>query len=200
MSTDILTLTEAKKALAIDTNFSENDSLIQTYIEAISARLDDECGPIVQRTITQETHSGGKNTIYLYKRPVASITTLTEYDGTTPTVLTAHTNSTQTSDQYLLESNKGTIRRMDSGTPTLFIEGYNNIVVTYVAGRYASTSEVTEKFKLAASITLAHIWRSEQGMSSDAFGGYDSGSFSTFTLPKRAMDVLGTSTQKFEIA
>ena len=41
MSTDILTIDEAKQALAQDSLDSSNESLLATYITAISRRLDE---------------------------------------------------------------------------------------------------------------------------------------------------------------
>lgn len=195
MSTDVITLNEAKQALAIEETFSETNTLLAGYIQAISEKLDDTCGPIVKRTITSELHDGGTTKIYLNYRPVASLTTITEYDGTTGQVLTAHTNASQTNNQYLLDGNRGTIRRMETGDLTEFACGLKNIDVTYIAGRFDTTSDVDFRYKLAAQITLAHVWRSEQGMSTDEFGSY-----STFILPKRAIDVLGNAVQQFEVA
>ena len=54
----------------------------------MSRRLDRLCGPIVQRTITDEVHPGGCPSIRVRHWPVASFTTVTEYDATTPAVLT----------------------------------------------------------------------------------------------------------------
>ena len=51
------------------------------------------CGPIVQRTITDEVHPGGCPSIRVRHWPVASFTTVTEYDATTPTVLTRGTST-----------------------------------------------------------------------------------------------------------
>ena len=60
--------------------------------------------------------------------------------------------------------------RRSGKTDYSFPTGRANIVVTYVAGRYSSTLTVDDRFKRAAFITLAHLWRREQGMGTVTFG------------------------------
>lgn len=64
-STDILTLGEAKAALATNQDFNDSDALLNGYITAISKRLDEVCGPIVTRTITDELYDGYGNSFWL---------------------------------------------------------------------------------------------------------------------------------------
>jgi len=200
MSTDLLTLGEARSALAIDQTFAGSDDLLRTYISAISKRLDEACGAIVQRTITDELYDGG-STIWLKTKPVASVTTVTEYDGIVPTVLTRQTNTTEPSDGYVLEPTKGKLIRTSSGTKTIFEPGLQNIKVTYVAGRYTTTATVDPLFKIAAQSFLAHVWKMNQGMGTSTYGDYDGGfAVITYALPNRVKDLLGSEIQTPSIA
>lgn len=200
MSTDILTIDEAKQALAQDSLDSSNESLLATYITAISRRLDEVCGPIVNRTITAEKQNGGSHLIFLKYRPVYSVSAVREYDGTTSTVLTAHTNTSQTDNQYLLDTVQGTMERMDSGTCSYFTYGKKNIEIDYVAGR-GTQANIPSLFKVAAQSFLAHVWKMNQGMGTSTYGDYDGGTaIVTFALPNRVIDLLGAEIQQGPIA
>ena len=48
-----------------------------------------------------------------------------------------------------------------------------------------------ERFKQAAAITLAHIWRSEQGSGNQTFGAAEVPAFGpTFSIPNRALELI----------
>lgn len=200
MSTDLLTLSEAKQGLAQDELFADKDTLLAGYIGAISKRLDEVCGPIVQRTITDELYDGGSY-IWLKSKPVASISSVIEYDGTTATTLTRQTNTVEPSEGYILHPTRGKLTRTISGLPTNFCSGLQNIKITYVAGRYTTTATVDPLFKIAAQAFLSHVWKMNQGMGSNTYGDYDGGqAIITFALPNRVKDLLGTEIELPQIA
>jgi len=200
-STDILTLAEAKEGLVQDSLSSSNDTTLANYITAISKRLDEVCGPIVNRTVTAEKYNGGDHLIFLKTYPVYSVSAVREYSGTTSTVLTAQTNSSHANNQYLLDTQKGVMERMDNGSCGYFAYGKKNIEIDYVAGRYATTQAVIPLFKIAAQSFLAHAWKMNQGMGSSTYGDYDGGpAIVTFALPNRVKDLLGTEIQPGTIA
>jgi hypothetical protein len=200
MSSDLLTLSEAKTALAQDELISDNDTILATYIGAISRRLDEVCGPIVQRTLTDELYDGG-STIWLKYKPVVSVSSVIEYDGTTATTLTQQTNSVEPSEGYVLHKERGKLTRTVSGFPAYFEGGLQNIKVTYIAGRYTNTTTVAPLFKIAAQAFLAHVWKMNQGMGSNTYGDYDGGiSVVSFALPNRVKDLLGDEIEMPQIA
>lgn len=176
-STDVLTFLEAKRAVNLDTTNTDGSELLTTLITAVSTQLDELCGPVVNRTITTETHDGGSTMILLRYLPVSSITTVTEYSGTIATTLTAETNTTKTTSNYL---HVGTTGRLASGRvvrrsnncDATFAIGRRNIEVTYVAGRAATTAAVPAKFKQAAAMMLRNVWVSEQASGSETFGAF----------------------------
>jgi hypothetical protein len=101
---------------------------------------------------------------------VASVTTLTEHQGTTPLTLTVEAVTTSPSNGFLLDTSLGKVVRRAGKRDWWFPSGRGNVVVTYVAGRYASTLEVDQRFKRAALITLRNLWSREQGMGTVTFG------------------------------
>lgn len=186
---DLLTLAEARAAVSIDASDTSQDSGLALYNTAVSERLDEICGPVVQRTVTSELHDGGRHWIQLYFRPVASVTTATEYVGTTGTTLTAESNASKPASAYMLETRTGIVRRRASGGDSRFAIGRQNIALTYSAGRYATTAVVGERFKLAAQIMLSHIWRVERGGGNQTFGEFVP-SGSSFAVPNRVLELL----------
>lgn len=164
---DVLTLAEAKSALNI-TN-SDQDTEVAIYITAVSRRLDDLCGAIVKRTITDEEYPGGLPQIALRHAPASdtattTVSAVTEYSAGTAQALTAETLTASTSYDYAIDASTGILTRRSTWTDSTF--GNQRVKVTYAAGRYATTAAVDPKFKLAASIMLIHLWRSGQGFGS----------------------------------
>lgn len=166
-TTDVLTQAEAQRILGVE---SKPESLAR-YVSAVSAQLDQLCGPIVTRTVTAEAHSGGVEVISLKYRPVSSVTSVTEYAGTVSTTLTAESNTAKTAANYYLDAADGTIRRRYNGSDWVFADGRGNVVVTYVAGRAATTAAVDAKFKAAAAMMLRNVWIGEEASGSETFGG-----------------------------
>lgn len=154
---DLLTLTEGMEAIAMTGSGANHEDQVAQAITGISARLDDICGPVVIRTITDELHyPNGSPLIFPNYQPVSSLTTVTEYQSGTGTVLTAE--DFDTSGDYLLTS-EGFISRQSGFAQTRW---YGNAVkVTYTAGRYASTATVGAKWKVAASAILRRWWARE---------------------------------------
>lgn len=191
-TTDIVTIAEARNYLG---GSNADPTLLAAWITAASDAIDDLAGPVVQRTLTAELHNGGVQRVALKFRPVASVTSVTEYwyDGTSVT-LTAETVSSKPAAGYLIDLSLGHVWRRNAGVPYTFEPGLRNVSVTYVAGRYASTSVVAPRFKTAALMQLAHLWRSEHGT---AAGSFDQTATtpSGFAIPNRVVELLGSEVQ-----
>lgn len=183
---DVLSETEARRAVKVAD--SSYDDRLSSLVTAVSTRFDELCGPIVQRTVTAERHDGGCTTIFPRMAPVAAWTTVTEYQGTTATTLTAESPGSAPANGYLWQSTTGELVRRSSGYPALFASTF--VVLTYTAGRFATTGAVESRFKEAVSITLAHIWRTESGSGNQTFGADSEFRFSSFSVPNRAMELV----------
>ena len=142
-----------------------DDEFIGIWVPAISRRIDELCGPVVKRTITDERHDGGRHVIRLRHVPISSVTTVTEYDGTAATVLAEETNETKPDDAYLVDGGRydRDLRRRSGESDVNFAVGRRNVEVTYEAGRYADTASVDPKFKMTAAAILRRLWSREAG-------------------------------------
>jgi hypothetical protein len=186
----IATLAEARAQLQIiDTDVSQ-DTVIQAYLDAISPMIDEKANECVdQRTVTEDydlsdpqlasTYSAGfrwTNTLWLRKRPVISLTSITNVNnGFTWTVGNLRVRS------------DGRVRVM-SGTGL-----YGYISVVYVAG-YAV---VPANYKQAALIILQHNWESRRGVGqvqSGVMGIGEQISPGSFSIPPKAYEWLGPPT------
>lgn len=167
-------------------------------VTAVSRRLDRLVGPIVQRTVTDEAHDGGWPSIFLRHHPNVSITTLTEYAGTVATVLTAETVGTVPVDAYrttpyshdpALLGNE--VVRRSGGADARFPSGRGNVVVTYVAGRSATTAAVDDLYKEAAVLILKNHLRTRQP-NIDAIGDLEDARPITpgFEIPNMVRELL----------
>ena len=189
---DLVTLNETKAALRL-TAGPEQDLLLTAWITAVSLRVDDLCRPVVVRTLTDELHDGGGNWLAPLYTPISSVTSLAEYDTAgTATTLSAEDYDTKPADAYLIDGRQ--IRRRASGSDAYFASGRRNLRITYVAGRYATTSTVSEQFKRAAVIILGHMWRDQHGTGTQAFPTAQGDLVivgAGWAIPRAARDLLG---------
>lgn len=189
---DLLTLTEAKTAIGTTIAATDLDTIIATYVTTVSRTLDANCGPLVTRTITNEAHNGGGYTIRLSYNPAASITTVTEYQGTTAVTITQQTPGTLPDNGYVLDTPSGYLYRVQGGADAYWYQGRNNIVVTYSAGRFASTSVVDARVKQAAGMLLRHLWAMQYGSGNVMFGEADIPAPIGFAIPNRVKELLAS--------
>lgn len=172
-ATDILTIDEARTAVNLGGQSSQ-DAQLGMFVSGITGRIDDLCGPVVIRTVTDEAHDGGDRRIWLDESPVDSVTTVVEWLSTTSNNLTAETNSSKPASGFLLDhaGNAAYLIRRSSGSDTRFPAGRRNVVVTYEAGRFASTSAVDGKFKLAVASILRRVYKRESAVWSHSPGAF----------------------------
>lgn len=164
---DLITLAEAKSFVSIGAADTSHDAALAQKITAVSRRIDRLCGPVVQRTVTDEVHEGGCQWIRVRRWPVASYTTVTEYDATFAQVLTQEDFDTQPAEGFLPERWQssptgvfnGKLWRRSAGSDGWFPVGREAVKLTYVAGRAADTAAVDPVFKEAAGNALKNLWR-----------------------------------------
>jgi hypothetical protein len=191
-ATDIVTVEEVLPVLSVKVP----KPWLAARISAVSKRLDDACGAVVQRTVTDEIVSGGDGYLRL-KHPVAAFTSVTEYQGTTAVVLTRETIGTEPADGYVAEPHlslpglfSGVIYRRASGGDARFYPGSGNIKVTYTAGRYVDTEAVEPHFKEAALIMLKKLADGDQTVV--PVGEFDTpgARLPTFGVPRAVRELL----------
>lgn len=190
---DLVTLLEAKLAVSItDLTDTQFDLQLATYITAVSRYLDELCGAIVTRTVTDEIHTNPDRTIYLRQAPtsrtgVTSVVSVTEYVAGVAAVLTEETLTASGSSSFLVDPTQGSLIRRSSFNDYSWGGGSTStrVAVTYTTGRYASTAAVDAKFKLSALEMLQNLWRLDLGGGTVTLGGYDTtpGGIATFALP-----------------
>lgn len=161
---DILDLAEGRLAINVS---SGHDAELARFITGMSRIIDDKCGPVVARSVT-ELHNGGCVQLRPFTTPIFSVSTLTEYVDTADTVLSAESNVSKPADGYLLDRDKATshnvkIVRRSSGSDASFPAGRRNVELVVSAGRYADTASVDAKFKVAGGSILRRLWDREAG-------------------------------------
>lgn len=155
---DILTEGEAQAAINTADAGSHADEL-GLAVSAVSQAIDAACGPVVAREVT-EVHDGGARAIWPYDAPILSVTSVTEFDGTTSTVLTNEsTFGTVGGASGFMLSDAYRIDRRSGGKAYCF--GSGQVQVVYLAGRFATTEDVSARFKYAAASILRRLWKRE---------------------------------------
>jgi len=167
----LVSLDEAKLHLDMPTSDTTVDAELQGFIDAATPLIENICGPITSESVT-EWHDGGagdRSALVLRRRPVLSVTSVTEYLGQTPQVLAAATTPANAAAlSYSLEVATGTIiRRSAAGTVYPFAWGEQNVQVVYTAGFGSTPANV----RLAALELIRHLWQSTQQGGRPAFNG-----------------------------
>lgn len=193
-ATDWLGTLEASYALglgATDIATAKTGTLLATAITAVSEALVERVGPMVYGTVTGELHDGGYGWVYLDQHPVQGVVQVVEYDSTTASTLTAESNSSKPDTSYLATLASGKIERRNGGAAAWFPAGRANVYVTYVAGRYASTATVGQRYKEAAAIMLKNVWRTYESQAA-TLNEFDvpQAAFPRFGIPNSVKDLL----------
>jgi hypothetical protein len=177
-TTDLITITEAKQEIgAIST--AVDDVLLASYVAAVSEMIDRKCGPVVARTITAEVHDVGQVAeLRLRTFPVLSVSSVVEYSSLgVATTLAADTPSSKHDNGYWINTGLKFARKLErrnAGVAYTF-PPFGQVVVSYSAGRCASTATVPDIFKHAARLAVATNWSIQQGSGSMTFGVGDGG-------------------------
>lgn len=199
---DVVSLEEAKVALSIGSADDTAGADLARLITAVSRRLDDGIGPVVRRAATHRA-SGGRRILELPLGPVYSVTSVTEYQGTSAVTVTEETLGTSPSDGWAGERYdpdptlySGLLVRRSGGSDMCWYPGQGNVQVVYTAGRAADTSAVDARHKEAAILMLRNLWRSYE----TSVGGVDEydvpvGSFPTFAVPRAVKELLAREWQ-----
>jgi hypothetical protein len=200
---DVISEARAKQALSLSPADVRLSDVLATAITAVSQHLDDVCGPIVQRTVTDVLDTPGDLChVMLTTGPVSSITSVTFYDSGVSEVLTAETLTA--AGGYLAELEDrirpdgtaqmltGRLRRRSSFSDWWWKRG--RLQVVYSAGRYATTAAAAgSRFELAAMLTLKSSWRAwEQSAVQIAPGEFvvPAGYFPSFVVPDAALELI----------
>lgn len=200
---DVVSYDRARQSRNIGPVDTSKKPLFESVISAVSQRMDELCGPIVQRTITEIVEVDRPMTsIRLATGPVSSITSVTVYVTGDDTTLTAETLTT--AGGYLPEFEN---RIRPDGTSQLlsgvlrrrlaFGDSWwdwpSRVRVVYVAGRYANTAAaVDSRFEQAALIAIASMWRT-YGQQVDLNAGEYATPFQSFPsvdIPAAALSLV----------
>jgi hypothetical protein len=188
---DLLTIDEAKQWLAIGVSDETKTSSLEMAITACSRKIAANVGPIITGTVTAELHDGGDTSFFLRQTPVYSVTQVVEYDATVAATLTAESNTSQTINQYQVNTNNGKITRRETNTTARFPTGMNNVSVSYVSGRYLTTATVDDRYKEACGIMLRNVWRPfEQSVGQVDQFDVPQSNFPRFAVPNAVKELL----------
>lgn len=160
---DMITRPEALAILSREgadlSNVDEDE--LNRLITAASTELVRHIGASVKRPIVQQLNGGG-HLVELEVWPIASITSVHEWVGTTDLTITERVLGVANSNEFIADRKFGRLRRTVSGRRYRWADGEQNIVVDYIAGRADTTTDVSEQEKRACAITVRHLWEQDK--------------------------------------
>ena len=139
----------------LNKSFSGDDSELLDYVNAVTAPIEFACGPVLQRTVTNELHRDVRgDTLVLKGERFVSITTLTSWAGTTGQVWTGITTPADSASYtFIADPDAGMLYR------TSGVWCGELLTVTYEAG----FATVPFNIDLAARMMVADWWETQQG-------------------------------------
>lgn len=181
----IVTLQQAKAQLNIDADDDSLDTLLQTYVDAITGAVEDYKHEIIEpKEFTDEVDlcgyrgqpfaSGRHRRFRLYQTPIISITSAVSVDGTT----------TFDTSAWRPDRASGLVTAYGATWP------YGHVLVTYQAGY----TEVPPRYVQGALVILQHVWETQRGIDGSVAGvvGEDEKNRQWFyTIPMKALEWLG---------
>lgn len=187
--TALVTLAEARAHLNFTADTS-HDTELQGFIDAAQPVVEDIVGPVVNVTL-DEWYDGGGMFLSVRRRPIVSVTSVTEYIGTSTYTLTqVATPDLATTYSYSFEPSGRIARRSAGGGLRAFPTGVSNVRVVYVAGR----ATVPANVRLATLEFIRHNYQLSQQGGRPAFGGgaSEEGPWtpSGFAVPTRVIELL----------
>lgn len=146
-----VTLTQAKKQLEISTSDTAHDDQLTLLIQAAREQWEhdtDSC--CLTQTLSVTLEEWEDDEIYLPKRPVQSITSITYYD-------TGNTQQTLSTSVYSLDASCRAVRLKYQQIWPPIVDRWDAVTVTYVAG-YTSTTNVPAIAKQAILLLVGHYF------------------------------------------
>jgi hypothetical protein len=180
----IVGLAEAKEYLNIPATDTTNDEELRSFIDSASDLAESYVGQVLgRRTFTNELYDGGTEFIRIRNPRALSITSVTE------------NGATVLSSNYVLDYTGQRLYRIGSGTLYAtnsygyWTQGMNNVSITYVAG-YVNPPMAAKQGVL---VIIKHLWETQRGamnVMGRVLGGDELYSTPTYSLPRRAMELL----------
>lgn len=175
----LVSLRDVKETLNIDVATTTYDDELRVYIESATSAAEDHRDEVLaKRTFTWKHWCRGTNSVVLPKRPVVSLTSVTNVE----TGLSYNVNG------YDVDQNTGKVWSFNGGTFVGLLE------FTYVAGY----TVVPAAYSLAVRLIIQHLWETQRGpMGSSRFAGsLDDAALMRFRsmnifVPPRAQELLG---------
>lgn len=194
---DVLTAAEAAEAIDAP---GVSSVKLGKIVTAASLALDTFVGPVVRRTITNERHdkTAWRPAVELRRWPVVSVSACSEFSASgAETVLTEETHSSKPVNAFMLtpmiaEPELGLygprLERRSSGYAVPF---GSTVRVSYVAGRFANTAGVDERYKEAARLLVVNLFQRVQ-IGRGTLDSYDVPRypFPTFAIPGSVRGML----------
>lgn len=156
-----VTLAEAKKQLEISQSDTAHDDQLTLLIQAAREQWEhdtDSC--CLTQTLSVTLEEWEDDEIYLPKRPVQSITSITYYD-------TANTQQTLSTSVYSLDAACRAVRLKYMQIWPSIVDRWDAVTVTYVAG-YTSTTTVPAIVKQAILLLVGHYFENRDQLLSES--------------------------------
>lgn len=183
---DLVTITEAKRALNMSATSSANDAELETVLAAAIEQVEAYVGPLAPREVV-ETHRSPGEAISLRQTPVISVESVVSLAGGPSLYEPA---------QLLVDPVSGVLRPLYGDTFGSFDAGWGGVTISYTAGREAG--QIPESINRAILIVTEHLWETQRGWASAPSWRGESapapeGESSRpmgFALPSRAIQLL----------
>jgi len=163
---------------------SANENEIRRFIDAATDLAETYVGQVLgRRTYTNELYDGGTEFIRIRNPKAISITSVYENGA----LVSSNAYNLDYTGQRLYRIGSGTLYATNSYG--YWTGGFNNIQITYVAGYVNPPMSA----KQGVLVIIKHLWETQRGamnVMGRVLGGDELYSTPTYSLPRRAMELL----------
>jgi hypothetical protein len=218
VTTAIATIADAKNTIGLDPTSTDKDVILQALIDSMSDVVEYIVGPVRDVTYT-EWHKGSVDEIVLRRRPVESVTSVTEVVGVVSYPLTQQDPITGPLDAFgfFLMPEEGIIQRTAYGIPSWFAAlpwatqatpgwmaggslrfgtGPGRVQVVYVAGRTTIPAHIKNGLLELVKVHYQQTQQNGRASSRAQQNAEDMGLIVLgYLVPNRVREMLLPSTQ-----
>lgn len=153
---DIISLEEGQAAVKAFSATNAPD--LEATITGISGAIDEACGAVVAREVTELVSGPYSGGLLLTSTPVLEVTGVVETSGVTPATLDEADWNLEADGHY------ARLFRLSGGYDSTWVRGRRNIAVTLMSGRFESTADVSYRWREGFKSVLIAKWQWEAPM------------------------------------
>lgn len=182
-----ISLQDARDELSLPATEVAGDDELRLFIASATDMIEELCAArglaLIPKSRTEDSQPRTE-TVSTRRTPVGTVTSVTEYSGTTATVIPLAATPGASGDGYLINTDTGILTRVNSGRVKAW-QPWVRVVYTW------GPTVVSPRAIMATRALVAHLWSIGQRGQRPSFGGDEyTMTPSGYAVPNRVVEIL----------